>query len=61
MNKRHWPAIALVVGVLAAWTVFYLRGHTTGPVEIEDGAGSNVVVQLLRNPVAVPAFSVTDL
>jgi thiol-disulfide isomerase/thioredoxin len=61
MNKRHWPAIALVVGVLAAWTVFYLRGSTTGSVEIEDGTGGNVVVQLLREPVAVPAFSVTDL
>ena len=61
MNKRHWPAIALVVGVLAAWTVFYLRGGNTGRVEIEDGTGGNVVVQLLRDPVAVPAFSVTDL
>src|SRR5688572_28927581 len=61
MNKRHWPAIALVVGVLAAWTVFYLRGGTTGSVEIEDETGGNVVVQLLREPVAVPAFSVTDL
>ena len=61
MNKRHWPAIALVVGVLAAWTVFYLRGRNTGAVEIEDGTGGNVVVQLLRNPVTVPAFSVTDL
>ena len=28
---------------------------------IEDGTGGNVVVQLLRDPVGVPAFSVTDL
>jgi thiol-disulfide isomerase/thioredoxin len=61
MNKRHWPAIALAVGVLAAWTVFYLRGPSSAPVQIEDGTGGNVVVQLLRDPIGVPAFSVTDL
>jgi thiol-disulfide isomerase/thioredoxin len=61
MNKRHWPAVALVVGIFALWATFYLRGPGAGPGEIADGSGSGVVVQLLREPQAVPAFSVTDL
>ena len=61
MGKRPLPAIALVAGVLVVWTAFYLRGPQSVPAEIEDGTGGQVVVQLLRDPVAVPSFSVTDL
>jgi len=60
MKKRYWPALFLVVAVLAVWTGLFLRGRNGGAAAIEDGAG-DAVVQLLRDPVAVPAFRVTDL
>lgn len=64
MTKRTWIAaiVLLVVAVSAVGTVLLLRGPSArGSAEIEDTSSSDVVVQLLRNPVALPSFTITDL
>jgi len=65
MTKQYTTAAIALLGLVlfAVGGVLYVRGRNAGPTpaEIEDGAGSDVVVQLLREPVAVPAFTVTDL
>lgn len=63
MTKRKRPSAIVLMGLAAfgIWACGETPGQRPAPAEIEDTSGSDVVVQLLRKPLAVPAFSVTTL
>jgi thiol-disulfide isomerase/thioredoxin len=73
MDKRYLTATVGLAGVilLVAGIALFLRGRDreTAPVDIQQASGesgivtddSDIVVQLLRDPVDLPAFTLTDL
>jgi thiol-disulfide isomerase/thioredoxin len=70
MERKQWVAAALIIAVAvsAVLAVVYLRGGRTSLGDADRAAGGDpgdsgavVKVRMLREPIDVPTFTVTDL
>jgi thiol-disulfide isomerase/thioredoxin len=64
MTRRHWALliVVLVAAIAAAFTADFLRRAPEDTVAgVEDGTTADTVVKLLRDPVDLPVFTITDL
>lgn len=63
MGRKQWIAAAamLAVTVSAVAAILHVRGGNAPGAEVEDESADKVTVRLLREPVTMPAFTMTDL
>ena len=64
MTQRHWTIAAFVFGLalMAGAVLLVLRGGSErAGGEPPDGAGADLIVELLREPLDVAPFTMTDL